>query len=327
MILVKITFLILSFLQCALTYSDEEYHKRIERQTKDLEVLVGRSFAWENPKMKISSTNSKGETAGEAYFKNSDSNLGDVENVAWYWHPEQGFSIIASKNELLDVYGKDHRKPFQFYDILINESGVVVFSFLVDQKGYDQKGYNVCPWLWWSSNEGLHLSDEPTSYQLVTRLNDNGYVLIKEFLLHPAFRLHVKHFNDDEDLYIYEFNPRCEIIPFKNGSRLPPGLEKDLVKMILKYTNTRVQKVKHFDWGSFVIDEFSDNLNIKGHGLVTAEFLEGIWPIFWHIYIRYEICDGNAKFMVEKITEAFETQPRVFTDINNKVIFEKNFSN
>lgn len=320
--LIRVIFLLI--LNYTFIYSNLEIHKSIADQAKDLESLVGRPFAWKNPQLKICSTNSKGETVGAAYFKNLDPNLGNSEKVAWYWHPILGFSIIASQNELLSVYGKDNRNPFQFSDMLINESGIVAFSFLVDQKGY-----NVCPWLWWSLNEGPHISNEPTSYQLVEKFNKNGFVLIKEFNQHPSFTLHIKHLDEESDLYTYKFDPSSELIPshYQTYGLPPPGLEKELVEMVFKYTNMRVRHINHCSWGAFIVDEFNDSLNIKGHALVTVKFLEKIKPIFWHIYIRYEICDGSAKFIVEKITEAFVTQPEVYNDLNNKVIFEKNFFN
>lgn len=321
---IKIKFLILLFFQCTVVYSAHaniEYHQEIENQAKDLESLVGRSFAWENRKnLKIHNTNSKGQTVGEAYFTNSDGSIGNPENVAWYWHPGQGFSIIISQNELLDIYEKDHRKSFQFYEMSINESGIVVFSFLVDQRGY-----NVCPWLWWSLDEGIHLSEEPTSYQLVTKLNDNGYVLIKEFLQHPSFKLHIKSLGDRGNLHSYEFEPRSELIPYNSntGSGLLPGLEKDLVEIVKKYKNINTQKILHITWGSFIVDEFADNLNIKGHGRIIAR----LKTFFLYTDIRYEIHDGKARFLVEKITEAYVIGPKRFTDIDDKVIFEKNFFN
>lgn len=323
---IKILFLFCLFCVKTILYASEseECYKTIINQFKNLELLVGRPLAWpEKHQIKIESTNTKGETIGWADFKNSDQMIGNEEKIAWYWHPEKGFAIIASQNALLDTYGKDHQKPFQFYEMFINDSGIVVFSFLVDQKGY-----NVCPWLWWSLDEGLHLSEEPTSYQLVRRLNDTGYVLIKEFILHPGFRFHIKHFKDEDDLYTYEFDPRSELTPFtgKIGSRLPPGFQKNLNEMILKY-NIHVNHALNFDWAPFIVDEFSDNLNIKGHARVTAKFIEGEGGyIFWHVYIRYEICEGYAKFIIEKITEAFKVNPRRFTDLDNKIIFEKNFS-
>lgn len=321
--LTKISTLLFSFILSAFAYANEEVHKIIKSQSKKLELLVGRPFEWNDPQLRIWSTNSKGETVGEAYFKNSTSNIGNREVIAWYWHPESGFIIIASGNELLNAFEKDLTKPFLFYQMFINESGIVACSFLVDQKEY-----NVCPWLWWSLNEGLHLSNEPTSYQLVTRLNNNGYVLIREFLEHGNFKLYIKNLEDDENLYTYEFNPRTELTStYKIGFGLLPGeMEKYLVEMVFKYTNVPIKKVNHFDWYPFEVDEFSDDLNIKGHGSVITKFLRRIYPFFWKVYIVFEIRDGNAKFLVEKITEEFRHNPRRFTDIDNKIIFEKNFS-
>lgn len=318
--LIKIVILAFLFFVCGFAYANEEFEQTIKTKSLDLELLVGRPFSRKDHQLRICGFNSKGEAVGQSNFKNSSPDIGNEEIIAWYWHPEIGFKIIASGNEILKAYGKELTKPFQFYQMFINESGVVVCSFLIDKKGY-----NICPWLWWTKHEGLHLSDEPSSYQLITKFSDNGDILILEFLSHPSFRLHIKSLEENKDLYTYSFDLPSEITPYSTGFKLFPDLlEKKIVEMLFKYTNIRVKKINDFVWGPISIDEFAEDLNIKGRVSVRAKFFERINPIFWNIHIFFEINSSQAKFYVEKIIEEFQTYPRRFMDLDNELIFEKN---
>jgi hypothetical protein len=150
----------------------------------DLEGVVGRPFAYgEKQSFHVDSRNSKGETVGTASFKNSNPAIGNAENIAWYWSPENGFKVITSQNELIKFYGVDlFKSNFQFYKLHINENGAIAGSFLIDQpKLPGGNKLNQCPWFWWSAQESIHLSQKPDTYQLVDGINAQGRVLINVF--------------------------------------------------------------------------------------------------------------------------------------------------
>ena len=141
----------------------------------DLAVLVGLPFSSGlNQSFFVDSTNSKGETVGTAYFKSPDPKIGSREQIAWQWSAENGFQIITTQTELLNAYDKKREaNPFQFYKLVINDSGVVAGSFLVDQNSQ-----NVCPQFWWSLEKGLNLSEIPDNCQIVKDINNNGEIAI-----------------------------------------------------------------------------------------------------------------------------------------------------
>jgi len=144
--------------------------------------LSSSSFAGsEAQNFHIDSRNSKNEVVGTAHFHNPNPDIGSLEKIAWYWSPSCGFKIICTRTDLLNAYEKDQlRTPFQFYRLVINESGIVAGSFLIDQVNDSQGHFNQYPWFWWSINQGLHLSSPPDTDQILRGINDDNYISSKQ---------------------------------------------------------------------------------------------------------------------------------------------------
>jgi len=286
-------------------------------QANDLVKLVGLPFAWqEYQSFNIDNTNSNGEAVGTAYFKNPDPLIGKEEIIAWYWHPQNGFQIIASQSELLKVYGKDWKIPFLFYKLVINESGVVAGSFLINQA----KGFNEWPWFWWSLDQGIHLSVSPTVNQIVKGINDNGFLLIEE-TGNLKFTLSIKNIHQQEYSQIFDFQPRTDF---------QPGFEENLIKTLrnsnsLDYGRSNKKLKVYYHWYPFSLKQFDNDLKITGYGSCWVKFVKDIQIHIWEIQIRYEIDNCKALFFIEKIED--KVYPGLVQgQINNMIIYEKIFN-
>lgn len=285
----------------------------------DLEVLVGLPFIWQTDQsFHIDSTNSRGEAVGMAFFKNPNPQIGNPERIAWYWNSENGFQIIAKQTELIDVYAKDWRKvPFLFYKLLINESGIVSGSFLIDQVN----GHNQCPWFWWSSEEGIHLNTPSGVYELVERINNDGFILIQE-KTRLKFTLTIKN------IYQMEYSRNFDFYPY---IELPSGFEEDIKKILLDSNSLDRGRSNEplklsYHWDPFIVDRFENDLKITGHGSCRVTFVKDIQVNVWKIRIGYEIDNGRAQFFIKKIEvqgHANQSLGSRLGRMDNKIIYTK----
>ncbi|MFI5342808.1 MAG: ankyrin repeat domain-containing protein [Chlamydiales bacterium] len=246
---------------------------------RDLSKLVELPFFGSiDHSFKIYNKNSKNETVGIATFQ-KDRN---TERIAWFWSPLNGFTIVTTQNELLEVFGKNKFKvPFQFYELQINESGVVAGSFLIDQPKTNGKIFNQCPWFWWSIDEGVHLNPAPQSYQLLAKINNYDLVLLEDY---SEDKLIIKDIHNNIPSKTIFYYPKNEL------SEVAKDVLKDLYKKI-NYTESRNLTIRSIQWYPLVINSFNDESKIVGEGSFQAE-----------IYIpskRHQIDHWTGKIILE----------------------------
>jgi len=132
--------------------------------------IVGLPFYEPKTSITIHDQNKKGDAVGGAYFKGAE-----IVQVLWYWNFKTGFHIIASS---LNV-PRAKKEDFQFYTACINDRGVVACSYLdgayIKQKQECDYQY---AWIWWSKEEGLHVTPPTKEYRLVKDLNNHDYIFI-----------------------------------------------------------------------------------------------------------------------------------------------------
>lgn len=287
-----------------------------ESEIPDLEQLIGLSLAGLGKQaFQIHNTNSRGEAIGTSYFY---PRIGNLEIIVWYWNPESGFQIISSRSELLNAYGKDiFKTPFQFYKLMINESGTIAGSFLVDQPFDNNRNrkFNQYAWLWWSEKEGLHLSELPSECQIVKGLNDHGFVLMEQNTNYD-FRLILKYTYNTKYLQVFDFSPLFEF----------PSTFKESLKKLFCEVNYFCGKITlDFTWYPFCTDRFDNDLKIIGHGACKARFLKPAHPVEWIIQIGYEVDNGKVMFYVKEIKNITNPHnaPNLSFPEKQYVIYEK----
>jgi hypothetical protein len=288
-------------------------------EPSDLVDAIGLPFAWdEKQSFKIDETNINGEAVGTAYLKDNNK-IGNLEIIAWYWQPKNGFQVISSKTELLKEYNTDQRTPFQFYSLHINDNGIVAGSFLIDQIG----GHNRCPWFWWSTEKGIHPSPIPESYQLVRDINNKGEIAIS-VINRSGFLVETNNHNHIKNIPY----PSQDIIRKKIEKVLPVPLgenQKEFLKD-LKY---------HFH--TLNAESIDDNSRIKGIGTVTITSLrhihrytiqfgfESVVEGLEEVYVNEIMHSG--KIIYQRPKEEIECHPNPF-DIPKWVFFiYQNYSN
>lgn len=328
-----ITFFIVSFLKMHKVYSNSEETKlspvrNLEMKADDLKELVGMPFAsQENQSFHIHNTNSNGETVGIASFKNSNPNIGNSEIIAWYWNPQSGFQIISSRSELLNAYEKDTFKtPFQFYKLMINESGTVAGSFLVDQPcNYLNCKFNQYAWLCWSEAEDLHLSELPSECQILKGLNDHGFALLEHnrSIDFRNFKLILKNTDNPNYTQIFDFSPISEF---------PPTFEEELKKLFcevnnLCYASEGITTSLNVYWYPFCANSFDNDLRIVGQGACKASFYRRTRRVEWTIQIGYEVDNGKVLFYVKEIKNTTDHKgPNLRFPEMQYLIYEKEIS-
>src|ERR1700691_6099321 len=103
-------------------YANDELCYWCSQDTNHLEPALESFIGIPIDYFRIDSSNSSGETVGMAFFKNPDTSTGTPERIAWYWHPENGFCVIASRTTLRDSYKIDKSSiPFEFFKLAIND--------------------------------------------------------------------------------------------------------------------------------------------------------------------------------------------------------------
>ena len=178
------------------------------------------------------------------------------------------------------MYEKDiYQVPFQFYKIVINESGVVAGSFLVNQIKNQKK--QECPWFWWSPEKGLHLSKLITQCQILNKINDHGFILFE----------HYGNSNSNTTIIIKNiFQPEySQVYNLQQYEEFSSSFEKNLKDLFCKVkylaSNNASKITINFNWYPFVVDQFDNDFKIVSHGTCTAVFVRGVYIEVWSIRI------------------------------------------
>lgn len=258
----------------------------------DLMEIVGSPFfSKEEHSFHIHNMNSKGETVGVASFQNKEHN---VENIAWYWNPQSGFQIISSQSELIKTYGKDIRKvPFQFSKLVINESGIVAGSFLIDQTNDPRDNFNQYPWFWWSSENGIHLSPIPDKCQLVEGINNQGKIVISE-INRSGIIVDITNKDDVREIKY----PTREMMRQKIEAvfPIPSGeLRKNALKEL------------RFHFGSLNAHSIDDNNRVNGQGIVSITDLRN-GKMYTAVLNFESVAEGLEGVYVKEIKESHSSK-------------------
>ncbi len=158
-------------------------------EANDLVELVGLPFnsPINDQSFYVHDWNIHGEAVGVAYFKSGT----QVKEVAWYWSPVEKFAIIGSIDNLLGqskeinafyIPGID---IFQFNRFRINNSGVIVGSF-VFQKKLDKTVDARYGWFTWSKENEIELGDFTKDHRYFVDLDEQNNVLINDVKLRSA---------------------------------------------------------------------------------------------------------------------------------------------